>query len=417
MRITPNHSSHGEDAPKMALLKRGKGAMLARVGISAALAVGAVGGLATSSQAAVLAVTPSATSGPAAGGNTITLTLASTATPKFISAANVGVQFQNVATLAAESTTACSTTAGTPAANIINVVTTRFLSSTKISALVPDLSGGTTGFWVACVYNNSTLASATAVLAKTGYSVALPSATPTFLPLSGPSVGGQTIIVTGTNFPTTIATATPLTATLGGVAMTGITAISATSFSAVTPPGAAGTATLTVTTLGGTVSASAGTYTYKNGIVISPNTVPSGSSVDVDVQGEGFSALTFNATDSAGVSSGNGTAAGTNSVNPHVYLVAGATYNSALYAAGVNKTNGQKAECVNPVVIGDDELICTLNATNSVDSTTSAGTYTWSGTDLADGVYTMTVVDGGSVTVPTFKTIISSGAAFTVGPF
>jgi hypothetical protein len=401
----------------MRITSLSSGRTLARVGISAALAVGAVGGLATASQAAVLPVTPSATSGPAAGGNTITLTLASTATPKFISAANVGVQFQNVASLAAETSGTCSTLAGTPGTNIINVVTTRFLSTTKISALVPDLSGGATGFWLACVYNNSTLSSATAVLAKTGYTVALPSATPTFSPASGPSVGGQTIIVTGTNFPTTISTATPLTATLGGVAMTGVTAINATSFSAVTPPGAAGTATLTVTTLGGTVSASAGTYTYKNGIVISPNTVPSGSSVDVDVQGQGFSALTFVTADTAGLSSGNGTAVGTNSAGPHVYLVAGATYNSASYAAGVNKTNGQKAECVAPVVIADDELICTLNATNSVDSTTSAGTYTYSTTDMADGTYTMTVVDNGSVTVPTYKTIISSGASFTVGPF
>ena len=400
----------------MALLKSGTGAMLARVGISAALAVGAVGGLATASQAAVLPVTPSATSGPAAGGNTITLTLASTATPKFVSAALVGVQFQNVATLAAESTTACSTTPGTPGTNIKDVVTTRFLSPTKISALVPDLQGAATGFWVACVYNHTTLASATAALAKTGYSVALPSATPTFLPASGPSVGGQTIVVTGTNFPTTIATATPLTATLGGVAMTGVTAISATSFSAVTPAGAAGTATLTVTTLGGTVSSSAGTYTFKNGIVISPNTVAGGLSVDVDVQGEGFSALTFVPAATAGTDSTNGVADGTNTAGPHVYLVAGATYDPTSYAAGVNKTNGQKAECVAPVVISDDELICTLDANSRITAT--AGVYDYNATaDLADGTYTMTVVDNGSATAPTFKTIISSGAAFTVGPF
>jgi hypothetical protein len=402
----------------MAILKSGAGATLARVGISAALAVAAVGGFASASQAAVLPITPSSTSGPAAGGNTITLTLAATASPKFVSAAKVGVVFQNVATAAAEASGACAANpAASPAATAaVNAAAPRFISSSKISVLVPTLTTGTTGFWMACVYNDSALGATATVLAKTGYTVALPSAVPTFSPVSGPSVGGQTIIVTGTNFPTTISAATPLTATLGGIALGSVTAIDATTFSATTPDEAAGVVTLAVTTLGGTVTSTI-TYTYKNGIVISPNTVPAGSSVDVDVQGVGFSGLAFNATDNLGVSSGNGTAAGTNSVNPHVYLVAGATYNQLSYASGANKVNGQVAECVAPVVISDNELICTLNATNSVDSTTAAGTYTWSTTDLADGTYTMTVVSNGSVAVPTYKTIISSGATFTVGPF
>ena len=102
--------------------------------------------------------------------------------------------------------------------------------------------------------------------------------------------------------------------------------------------------TLTVTTAGGTVTSTAANtgvtpYTYVNGVNVSPTRSPQGQSVDVDVTGSGFSALTFDGT-SAGVSSGNGTAAGTNSTSAHVYLVAGA-YNQASYAAGATKTNGQ----------------------------------------------------------------------------
>jgi hypothetical protein len=94
--------------------------------------------------------------------------------------------------------------------------------------------------------------------------------------------------------------------------------------------------------LGGTVSASVGTYTYKNGIVISPNTVAGGLSVDVDVQGEGFSALTFVTADTAGTDSGDGTATGTNTATPHVYLVAGATYDPTSYAAGSTRPTARR---------------------------------------------------------------------------
>jgi hypothetical protein len=238
------------------------------------------------------------------------------------------------------------------------------------------------------------------------------------VPATGPSTGGQlvTIYSSASDFPASITAATPLTATLGGLPMTNITPLGQGAFSAVTParPASATQVLLTVTTAGGTVTSSA-VYTYVNGISISPNTVATGQSVDVDVMGTNFNTLTFDGT-AAGVSSGNGTAAGTNSATAHVYLVAGA-YDQTGYAAGVNKTVGQSTECVSPVVISDSELICTVNAAKKVDSTTSVGTYTYATSNLANGTYTVTVVNSGSATAPTFKTVVSSGATFTVADF
>lgn len=399
----------------MSIIKTGTGATLVRTGAVAALALAAVVGVAGSSQAAVAVMTLSAVTGPSAGGNTITLTIPSTASPKFVSG-SVGVQFQNTATPA---TSACATNPATnAAATAITATSMRFLSTTKVSIAVPNLSTGTLGTWIVCAYNatgsSGTISGSATMIGKGAYTVASAPTITSISPTNGPALGGQTVTFTGTNFPAAITATTPLTATVGGVALLSVTAIDTTHFSAVTPPKAAGSAVaVSATTNGGTVT-SASAYTFKNGIVISPNTVVSGQSVDVDVQGVGFNSITFG--DTAGTDSGDGTAAGTNDADGHVYLVAGA-YNQASYAAGANKTKGQAAECINVAVISDTELICTVDAGSSIDSTTAAGTYTYSGTNLADGTYTLTVVDDGSATAPTYKTVLSSGATFTVSDF
>ncbi len=68
-------------------------------------------------------------------------------------------------------------------------------------------------------------------------------------------------------------------------------------------------------------------------------------------------------------------------------------------------------------MISDNELICTVNAAKTVDSTTSAGTYTWASVSLPNGAYTVTVVNDGSVAAPTYQTALSSGGTFTVADF
>ncbi len=421
----------------MRTLRTGSSAMLTRAGVSAVLALAAIGAGSTASLAATTAtqtvMTLSSTTGATTGANTLTLTLPSTSTAKFVNTL-VGVQFQATTSTAA-ATASCATNPATSNAATATG-TLRYISNTKVSIVVPDLTSLATSYVLVCAYNQAqsagTIPTTATVVGKANYLVAgaptlrLTASGGAIVPAKGPTVGGQLVTIYAAaagDFPTAITTATPLTATLGGQPLTNITPLSNQSFSAVTPARAAsGAVTLTVTTAGGTVTSTAANtgvtpYTYVNGVNVSPNTVPQGQSVDVDVTGSGFSALTFDGT-SAGVSSGNGTAAGTNSTSAHVYLVAGA-YNQASYAAGATKTNGQVTECTTPVVISDTELICTVNAAKKIDTTTSAGTYTWpvAASNVANGTYTLTVVNDGSATAPTYLTALSSGATFTVSDF
>ncbi len=414
----------------MRTLRNGSGAMLARTGVSAVLALAAVGVGSTASFAVTVAqpvLTLSSATGDQGGGNTLTLSLPSTATNKFTNSL-VGVQFQSV-TAATAATANCATNPATT--NVATAVgTLRFISTTKVSVVVPSLSAlaATSNYFLVCAYNAAqtagTIPVSATVLGRANYIASVPptlrsAGAGPIVPATGPATGGQlvTIYSSATDFPASITAATPLSATLGGLPLTNITPLGQGAFSAVTParPASSTAVVLTVTTAGGTVNSTGGAYTYVNGITLSPDTVPTGQSVDVDVTGAGFNTLTFNAS-AGGVSSGNGTAVGTNSATAHVYLVQG-TYNQASYAAGANKTVGQSAECTTPVVISDTELICTVDASKKVDSTTSAGTYTWASSNLATGTYTVTVVNDGSATAPTYKTVLSSGATFTVADF
>jgi len=236
-------------------------------------------------------------------------------------------------------------------------------------------------------------------------------------PVSGPATGGQTITVTGTNFPTSITAATPLTATLAGVPLTGITPISATKFTAVTPAVPVGAATLQVTTAGGSVTAT-GLYSFANGLTVSPNTLAQGKTVDVDVTGTGFSTLTFSPTDTAGLTTtGAGATTGTNSAGPHVYLMPspGTAYNPAAWVANTtNKATSQTSECVSPIVISDSELICTVDTGHTFVATT--GNYVWTAANVPTGVYQLLVVDKGNA-AGAAQSVFSSGSVFSVSPF
>lgn len=439
----------------MSILKTGKRATLTRTVASAALALAAVGGMGTASFAAgtvtQTVMTPSSGTGPTNGGATITLTLPTTATTKF-SSGFVGVQFQPTTSTAAATAT-CSTNPSTAvqAAGQATVGTDklRFLSSTKISITTPDVSALTGGptYFLICAYNapadnvqasvtNISSTSAT-VLGKANFIVA---AAPTIAasnanpitPATGPAAGGQTVTIKGTGFPTAITTATPLSATLGGLALTSITPISATGFTAVTPARIASSTAqvLTVTTAGGTATSKTagsvvtGIYTYVNGVDVSPNTVASGQSVDVDVTGSGFNSLVFDATSTAAdivTATAANAATHTNSTSAHVYLVqpnqTDTSYSATGYPGGTttNKANGQQTECVDPVVISDAELICTINTAKKVSG--AAGVYQYVTGPLKNGTYEVVVVSDGNAAAPAYQTALSSGAAFTVADF
>jgi IPT/TIG domain len=394
---------------------------VARAGLSAVVALAAVGTFGTASFAAGTTVTqqvltPSSATGPVTG-STVTLTLPATASPKF-SSGFVGVQVQST-TATAAATATCATNPSTSASTSATAASVKFISTTKVAVTLPDMTSitGTSSYVLICAYGQAAASGVIPTTATvTGKANFIVATAPTLnaaggspagiVPATGPAVGGQLVTINGTGFPTSIAAGTPLSATLGGDPLTNITPINSTSFTAITParPASATAVTLSVTTNGGTITRTL-MYTYKNGVTVSPNTVPAGVSVDVDVQGTGFNNLTFTTTDGTSV----------NAAGAHVYVVAG-TYNATGFvAATTDKTKGETSECVNVAVISDNELICTIDASKSV--TVASHVYTYGATALTNGAYTVTVVDDGSSASPAYQTVLSSGATFTVADF
>jgi hypothetical protein len=384
--------------------------------------------VAPAANAAAVAGTLSATSGPSGGTNTVTMT---TATSKFLSGSTF-VQFQTKAT----ATSACSANFGTAAAvtataGVVNVNApgvaasasggaTKILSATKLAITIPNTialpSGSTTLAFNVCVYNGNTTAStsttANIVIVNGAYTIASAPAIVSISPNGGPALGGGTVTVTGSGF------VAGMSANLSGAALTSVTLVDATHFTAVVPAHSSGALNLSVTTPGGTKNKTAGgafvTYTYSNGIVVTPNTTPtSTASTDLDINGVGFSSLDLSTTDGTHPSDTHG----------HVYIVAG-TYDPTDNSGA--KTLGDTGECVNVAVISDTELICTLNTLHAYNQSGDSA--------IANGTYTVTVVNDGQPDVqagtgggadganydstdPFNPSVISSGSTFTVASY
>jgi len=303
--------------------------------------------------------------GPSAGGNSITAT---TSGGTFL--AGTTVVFH------ADATVACPATYGTPVANMV-ATGLRVLTTNKLAFVVP--AGVVTpqpAGYRACAYaggtSGSTLISETS--AATPYIVAAPATILSVSPAAGAAQGGTSITVTGTNLLGITG------ATVGGVPLLNVQSINGgTGFTATTPAHAAGGPfTIAVTTAGGTAS-KANAFTFSNGIVVSPAKAPNTKPVDVDVQGVGFGAITFSATDTNGATP--------NAVTGHVYLVNGRYDPSASTTpAGAFKTNDALLECTDVLVISDSELVCTLYL--SGDNTQRATLFRLSNAALADASIT-----------------------------
>jgi len=330
---------------------------------------------ATTAYHVVPKLTLSAQNGPAAGGNTLTMTapVGSTAFD-----GTFGVQFQ-AASPAAGVTNYCTASwaatatvsAGATPAGVVPVAASDIgiVAGNKIVVPVPTNLGNSLalGFHV-CVFDgvganpNAAAADTTKKLilgSGSPYTVGTPATITSVTPAAGPAQGGNTITVVGTGF------ASGLTVSLAGVPLTPVNAVGTTSFQVVMPPRAAGGPyKLSVTTGAGTTTTAAGVYSYSNGIKIQPNTATNTKTTKtwMSVSGIGFGEFIIPA------SSTNG--ATPNGSGPHVYLVKGA-YDPKPVAG--TKANGQSAECVDVLVISDTELVCGLylagNNANAVTRT------------------------------------------------
>ena len=200
----------------------------------------------------VTSVSP--TAGPTAGGTTVTIT---------------GTGF------AAANPTGAVKFGATNATYTIN-------SNTQITATSPANAAGTYDITVATPGGTSATSAAdqfTYVPAPTITSIS---------PTAGPTGGGTTVTITGTNF-------TGVTAvTFGGTAAGGFTFVNATTLTATSPAGSPGTVDIRVTTGGGTSSTSASDqYTYiaaPTVTSVSPIAGPTGGGQTVVITGTGFAA-------------------------------------------------------------------------------------------------------------------------------
>ena len=164
----------------------------------------------------------SPTSGPTTGGTPVTIT---------------GTGFVSGATVMFGTVTATAVTVS---------------SATSITATSPAESAGTVNVTVTTAGGTSATSSAD----QFTYKVTVPTVT-SISPTSGPTTGGTSVTITGTNF------VSGATVMFGTVTATAVTVSSATSITATSPAESAGTVNVTVTTAGGTsATSSADQFTY-----------------------------------------------------------------------------------------------------------------------------------------------------------
>ncbi len=108
-------------------------------------------------------------------------------------------------------------------------------------------------------------------------------------PVSGPTAGGTTITITGTNF------VVGATVAVGGSAATSVTVVSGTTITAVTPAGAAGSANVVVTNPDTLTATATNAFTYTSGpppaptvTAVSPVSGPTAGGTTITVTGTGF---------------------------------------------------------------------------------------------------------------------------------
>ena len=342
---------------------------------------------------AMPAITLSQSSGPTAGGNTIT----ATSTARILA----GITSPGVTM----SRTACPATYTTNSTNF--AATPTRISDYKLALAIPvgvALGSGELGVdYNVCVYTG-TSGTDTLITAPATYTInpilGLASSN-TVSPSGGPAQGGSFVTITGSGFPYPATADTEVSASLGGSPIDELRVTSATQMTGYTTAHAAGPVTLSVTTASGTKT-KASAFTYSYGIQIAPTTATPSSTVTLDVLGAGFSGLTFNA---VGKTS-----------DAHVFLVNDTYDNTADSTTVTNWATPPVTECTGIVPITDEEILCSLDLSKTM---TAAGALT-AAAAVPQGTYTVIVVSSGAVGATLGqpdKSIISSGSTFTVAPY
>lgn len=264
----------------------------------------------------VTSISPNA--GPAAGGTTVTVN---------------GTGFLSGATI---------TIGGTPATSVT------LISSTQLQAVAPAHAAGV----VSVVVTNP--GGATATLANSYTYTLLPTIT-SISPSSGPTTGGTTVTINGTNFQSGV------TVTFGGTAAFSLTLVNSSQITAVTPFHAAGAVDVVVTNPGPNSATLTNGFTYTSAPLISNISPVSGATTggtSVTINGSNFvsgATITFGGTAATSVVFVNSTqltavtpakAAGavnvvvTNPGGQSATLTNGFTYVAGLAVTSISPTSG-----------------------------------------------------------------------------
>jgi hypothetical protein len=158
-----------------------------------------------------------------------------------------------------------------------------YVSSTQLRAVTPP---GTAGAQAVSVRNPN---GATVSFAG-GFTYTAPALTPTLTsvtPSSGPTAGGTVVTLTGTNF------VSGATVRVGGAAATGVTFVSATQVRATTPAGTAGARDVQITNPGGQSATRTGAFTYTSSTTVtitsvSPASGPTSGGTVITITGANY---------------------------------------------------------------------------------------------------------------------------------
>src|SRR5215831_8251022 len=155
-----------------------------------------------------------------------------------------------------------------------------FVSATQLKAVAPAHAVGTVDVTV------TTPGGTSAAVAADHYTYDAKPTVSGISPPAGPTAGGNTITINGTNF------LSGASVSFGGVGSGSVTFVSATQLKAVAPAHAVGTVDVTVTTPGGTSTASAADhYTYDAPPTVksvTPTAGPSGGGNTITINGTNF---------------------------------------------------------------------------------------------------------------------------------
>ncbi|MCI0342714.1 MAG: IPT/TIG domain-containing protein [Planctomycetales bacterium] len=265
------------------------------------------------------------------------------------------------------------------------------------------------------VVTNPGPASATAVNAFTYLSGPPPAPTITGLnPTFGPVAGGTLVTMTGTGFQT------GATVTVGGSAATSVTVLTAGTITFVTPAGASGPASVTVTNPGPSSATATNAYTYVSGAApaptissISPASGPTAGGTTITITGTGFQRN--------GASQATVTIAGSAATSVQVLTATTIVCVTPAGPAGaqnvvVTNPDAQSATAAGGFTyIGPSPTVTSLNPTSG--TVLGGTTVTITGTNFASGA---TVLFGSNLatvsTVTATQIVVISPAGSAIGP-